>query len=193
MGWRGYRFTRGAFSSGRLLLRWRRPQGRNEKEGNQVPKCVHIARISSRNVCLSARCAPNKPQSPQPPSHIFMVPLGPKLVRSTSCSPRAAHILTAKAAWARATSALEFIAFIADITRKRKEPCNRQKQPEPRFQGQPRRHGRAPKPQPIPDRTGSDVNKHRRDGSQNRLGSGRKDGVLRLGSAFGREASGESR
>lgn len=115
---------------------------------------------SLRATFASVRAAtPNKPPSPQPPlqppSHIFMVPLGPKLVRSTSCSPRAAHILTAKAAWARATSALEFIAFIADITRKRKEPCNRQKQPEPRFQGQPRRHGSRSETSanPRPDRT----------------------------------------
>lgn len=45
--------------------------------------------------------------------HIFMVPLGPRLVLSTSCSPRAALMLTASAAWARATSALGLSAFTA--------------------------------------------------------------------------------
>ena len=44
-----------------------------------------------------------------------LVPLGPKLVLSTSCSPRAALMLTANAAWARATSALGFSVFMAAI------------------------------------------------------------------------------
>lgn len=61
------------------------------------------------------RCAvPAQPSPPAPP-YIFMVPLGPKLVLSTSCNPRAALILTANAAWARATSALGFRVFTAAI------------------------------------------------------------------------------
>ena len=58
---------------------------------------------------------PARPSPPVPP-YIFMVPLGPKLVLSTSCSPRAALMLTANAAWARATSALGFRVFTAAIT-----------------------------------------------------------------------------
>lgn len=48
-------------------------------------------------------------------THIFMVPFGPRLLLSTSCSPRAALMLTARAAWALATSALGFRAFTAAI------------------------------------------------------------------------------
>ena len=63
---------------------------------------------------------PARPSPPVPP-YIFMVPLGPKLVLSTSCSPRAALMLTANAAWARATSALGFRVFTAAITDPAKE------------------------------------------------------------------------
>lgn len=61
------------------------------------------------------RCAGPAQTSPPAPPYIFMVPLGPKLVLSTSCSPRAALMLTANAAWARATSALGFRVFTAAI------------------------------------------------------------------------------
>lgn len=46
-------------------------------------------------------------------THIFMVPFGPKLLLSTSCNPRAALMLTARAACALATSAFGLSAFTA--------------------------------------------------------------------------------
>lgn len=102
----------------------------------QAHKCPHRCNFFAERLRQCAQRHPTntlRPQSPlQQPSHIFMVPLGPKLVRSTSCSPRAAHILTAKAARARATSALEFIGFTAHIAQQVKEPPN-QKQAELRF------------------------------------------------------------
>lgn len=48
-------------------------------------------------------------------THIFMVPLGPKLVFITSCIPFAAEIFTANACAARANSALGFNKLIAAI------------------------------------------------------------------------------
>lgn len=48
-------------------------------------------------------------------THIFIVPFGPRLLFSTSWSPRAALMFTARAAWARATSAFGFSALTADI------------------------------------------------------------------------------
>ena len=47
--------------------------------------------------------------------HIFIVPLGPRFVLSTSCSPRAAPKFSASAAEWRATSALGFSVVMADM------------------------------------------------------------------------------
>lgn len=82
-----------------------------------------------------ARCPPGPP--PPAPPYIFMVPLGPKLVRSTSCSPRAALMLTANAAWARATSALGFRVFTAAITdpAAEEEKSRREDRPQPAQRG----------------------------------------------------------
>ena len=48
-------------------------------------------------------------------THIFIVPLGPKFVLSTSCNPLAAVVFTCKAAEALATSAFGLSVLIADI------------------------------------------------------------------------------
>lgn len=81
------------------------------------------------------RCAgPARPSPPAPP-YIFMVPLGPKLVLSTSCSPRAALMLTANAAWARATSALGFRVFTAAIADSEDYQSRREDASEPPQRG----------------------------------------------------------
>ncbi|KAK2498974.1 hypothetical protein MC885_015421 [Smutsia gigantea] len=80
-----------------------------------------------------------------------MVPLGPKLVLSTSCSPRAAVMLTANAAWARATSALGFRVFtaaIADPAKEEEEPW-RAECPEPAQCGRRRCLGLLEKSGPL--------------------------------------------
>lgn len=82
------------------------------------------------------------PRAPpaRPRAHIFMVPLGPRLVRSTSCSPRAALMFTASAACARATSALGFSDFTAAMMQPPHCPS-----PAPRARdGGIRRAGHAP-------------------------------------------------
>lgn len=48
-------------------------------------------------------------------THIFMVPLGPRLLLSTSWSPLAAPMFSARAAAALATSAFGLRALIADM------------------------------------------------------------------------------
>lgn len=74
---------------------------------------------ASPQAVTAARALRRLPPPPPPQTragrfpHIFMVPLGPRLVLSTSWSPRAALMFTASAAWARATSALGLRAFTA--------------------------------------------------------------------------------
>lgn len=67
-----------------------------------------------------------------------MVPLGPRLVLNTSCSPRAALMLTASAAWARATSALGFSVFTAAIA----DPAEEDEDSRRANSSQPARRGR---------------------------------------------------
>lgn len=56
-----------------------------------------------------------------------MVPFGPRLLLRTSWSPRAALMLTARAAWALATSALGFSAFTADMAKQHNQRGKRKK------------------------------------------------------------------
>lgn len=76
-----------------------------------------------------------------------MVPFGPRLLLSTSWSPRAALMLTAKAAWALATSAFGLRALTAAMVKQHEQPSKRIKyrrhcgraRKESRFQKAPTR------------------------------------------------------
>lgn len=52
-----------------------------------------------------------------PPPHIFMVPLGPRLVFKTSCRPLAAEMFTCSAWAALATSAFGLSDLTADMSK----------------------------------------------------------------------------
>lgn len=81
-------------------------------------------------------------------SHIFSAPLGPKVGRSTSCSPRAAQMFTAKAAWLRVTSAPGLAILIAAMVQ----------QSSPKLaDSEPWRHAHTPECGPIGAITGSDA------------------------------------
>uniref|UniRef100_A0A8C4N9E2 Uncharacterized protein n=1 Tax=Eptatretus burgeri TaxID=7764 RepID=A0A8C4N9E2_EPTBU len=95
-----------------------RPSGHSAGHQYYLPAVIRRLLEHSRKTTHSTWFIGTRPvrnsASTKPP-YIFIVPLGPKLVRSTSCKPRAALIFTAKAARARATSALGLSAVIAAI------------------------------------------------------------------------------